>query len=158
MFYSKVIIFLSAFNLLCLSFSSALEDPCDQCIGDSIADKANIISNKRECWFNAKHHYMVKFKDLMMNTLDEEFETLVNGANAEASETCKQEIAIDDCENIEDMDEQAKCFIKNCKTMAGIYREIEVCEKKILMPQQAKLIERFLTGIIGGWRQIHTTC
>ncbi|XP_073831715.1 uncharacterized protein [Musca autumnalis] len=154
----KFVAISGALIVLFLNATLALADVSDESIGDLLVEKANIVSQKRECWFNAKHHYLVKFKDLMMKTLDEEFETLINGANAEASEACKQKLDIEDCENIEDMDEQAKCYIENSNRMAHIYRDIESCEKKILMPKQATLMDRLFTGVIGGWRQVHTTC
>lgn len=132
---------------------------CVACVGKDLVQGMQTISQKRECWFNPQHHYMVQFKDQMMGTIYEEFERLVKSANLEAPEKCKQDVVFTSCKDIADNeDDEAKCYIDQSLALAQLYSVQEECSKRILDPSQATFLLRFMSGVISGWQEIHTTC
>lgn len=132
---------------------------CDGCVGLSLVNWSKVLSESRKCWFNDKHHYLRTFKDQTVAAIHEELEKLVNTCNGLVADECKQNVQIVPCATITDnVDDETECYTNQIEMMAKIYQGQEACEGKILDPDQSSVVERVMSGVVHGWREVHTTC
>uniref|UniRef100_A0A1I8QEZ7 Uncharacterized protein n=1 Tax=Stomoxys calcitrans TaxID=35570 RepID=A0A1I8QEZ7_STOCA len=155
----QVIAIVAALFIVTIAVNPSFADngTCKHCMGDSFVQLIDKYAEKRECWFNKDHQFVIKLKIWNLDALIANFVNVLNANNQVIKAECKREALLKQCERNE-VDSLSQCLMNNLQTVVRIYRDQEQCNGKPIKSKLLKIAAKLIFGSFEGWDKIHPDC